>query len=75
MVLQEGRGIRNYYLSHGELSQLSERGNSERDNIPSFRDDLRMGFLIGYDGTFVAYHKGVLCGQARDGDELLSVTQ
>ena len=66
MVLNEGRGVRNYYLSHEELSLLPDRGNSEKVNVPAFRDDFRMGFLIGYDG-FVAYHKGNLCGQASDG--------
>ncbi len=75
MSLHEGGAVRDYYLNHWELSLLPERGSCERDNIHSFCDDFRRGFLIGYDGTFVVYHKGVLCGQARDGDELLSVTQ
>jgi hypothetical protein len=74
MVLHEGKAQRDYYLTHGELSQLPEGGKSEKANVPAFQEDFRKGFLIGYDG-FVAYHKGVLCGQARDGRELLETTQ
>lgn len=74
MTLREGKSVREYYLTHGELSQQPERGSSEKANLPSFRDDFRKGFLIGYDG-FVAYHKGNLCGQASDGEELFDTTR
>jgi hypothetical protein len=59
-----------YLLSHEELSHQESRGESGSDNVPFFRKDVTSGLLDDYKGTAVAYHKGVLCGQDKDSDEL-----
>ena len=59
-----------FILNHGALSRQATRGDRARDNVPCFSDDLRDGLLEPYNGTFVAYHKGTLCGQSSDGPAL-----
>ncbi|MBI2110235.1 hypothetical protein HYT51_00440 [Candidatus Woesearchaeota archaeon] len=57
--------LENYLLSHNELAQQAERGDVAADNLLFFKLDLRHGKLDRYEeGSFVAYHKGVLCGQS-----------
>ncbi|MBI2102816.1 hypothetical protein HYT55_03180 [Candidatus Woesearchaeota archaeon] len=64
------KGRRDYLLTHGALSKRPDRGKNEKVNIPCFREDLGRGLLSDYQGEWVVYHKGVLCGVSTDGKEL-----
>jgi len=59
----------NYLLSHDALSLHPSRGS----NADAFVRDLGEAVLNRYGQTSVAYQKGVLCGQHRDGDVLYRV--
>jgi len=57
--------LEHYLLSRDELAQQAERGESAADNLLFFKLDLRQRRLNRYqEGSYVAYHKGVLCGQS-----------
>ena len=62
--------LREYILSHGELAKQPDRGARQADNPAFFKADFLEGRLDRYEGTFVAYQKGVLCGQSEDGEKL-----
>ncbi len=64
-------GIREYYLTHGALAQQPTRAG---DNQSLFVHDLIDGRFLGYRGSYVAYQKGVLCGQSVDGETLFDCT-
>lgn len=56
-----------YLLSHTGLTRYPDRGDgSFEGNTDALRNDFFSGKLKGYRG-FVAYQKGVLCGQSMDG--------
>ena len=57
-------------LHHGAEAKLPNRCDSEGDNIVLFVADLKDGKLDSYKGTYVAYQKGNLVGQSKDGDKL-----
>lgn len=59
-----------YLLSHEQLARESESLVEALDNDVAFRSDFDMGRLNLYQHSFVAYHKGVLCGQSKVGREL-----
>lgn len=59
-----------YILSHDDLASKSDRGDSPAANVPCFKNDILKGRLDNYKNTFVAYQKGILCGQSKDGKEL-----
>lgn len=61
---------REFLFSHEELSR--HKRNDWVSNQPYFQMDYRQGKLDEYKGTFVAYHKGVMCGQSADGQKLYS---
>jgi len=68
--------LEHYLLSHDELSQQAERGDVAADNLLFFKLDLRQGKLDRYEeGSFVAYHKGVLCGQSVQGLKLFNTAK
>jgi hypothetical protein len=76
----EGQGIRvldltEYILSHAELAAQSERDESGNSNTLWFFEDLKSGALNRYKGTYVAYHKGTLCGQSSEKDSLFKQAQ
>jgi len=64
-------GFNEYILSHRELARQNSKGEFESDNILLFECDYKSGALNLYKGTFVLYHKGVLCGQSKDGELLI----
>lgn len=59
-----------FILSHDLLASQRDRGDSASANIPNFKQDYLKGRLRNYNNTFVAYHKGVLCGQSKYKQEL-----
>lgn len=59
-----------YILRHDELAAQPDRGRSQSENGAFFRVDFLEGKLDRYEGTFVAYQKGILCGQSADGEKL-----
>jgi hypothetical protein len=63
---------REFILSHKFLSLQEERGESAADNIPNFRNDFLNGKLKDYEGTFVSYQKGILCGQSENRKQLFN---
>ncbi len=66
-----------YILNHGSLSKQPYRGDSEKDNIPGFKEDLKNGVLDMFKESYgyALYHKGVLCGIGHDGARLLENAQ
>jgi len=68
--VRETPDLREYLLDHGGLSQFPDRGLNGTVNGPYFIKDLVENRLDSYQGEFVAYHKGVLCGQSADGEDL-----
>ena len=62
-----------FLYSHEELSK-HDRG-IDAPNQQWFQSDFTQGLLDRYTGTFVAYHKGVLCGQSKDGKGLYEEAQ
>ena len=62
-----------YILGYDALSAQPSRGDSGQDNVNFFEMDLRNGRLKKYTGSYVAYWKGVLCGQSRERDHLYNV--
>lgn len=70
MVLAlEGEFPREFILTPGALSSQPDRGK-DADNTEYFGKDLESGRLNAFRGSFVAYQKGVLCGQSKDRDLL-----
>jgi len=61
---------KNFLLSHDELARRQQRGDTSRDNIPSFKKDYADDILNRYKGEAVAYHKGTLCGHSEVPDFL-----
>ncbi|MBI4176337.1 MAG: hypothetical protein HY518_03970 [Candidatus Aenigmarchaeota archaeon] len=61
---------RNYLLCHQMLSRQPDRGLSRDDNRPYFKKDLSAGRLSPYVGEWVAYWKGILCGEGEEGEAL-----
>ena len=59
-----------FLLSHDALAKQPDRGDDGSSNAPCFKEDYEQGKLNRYRGTYVAYHKGVLCGQSKEGDLL-----
>jgi hypothetical protein len=59
-----------YILNHGDLVHQRDRGDSASANIPCFKEDVLNGRLNNYKETFVAYQKGILCGQSKNQEEL-----
>ncbi|MBS3169617.1 hypothetical protein J4210_03960 [Candidatus Woesearchaeota archaeon] len=60
-----------YLLSHQGLARFPDKGPDEEINLPSFQNDLEQGRVESAAGeTWVAYHKGVLCGRAAEGRKL-----
>ena len=57
----------NYLLSHGSLAKIPDKGRNGTVNLPCLREDLDNGRLDQYRGSWVAYHKGVLCGESSEG--------
>ncbi len=53
-----------FLYSHGELAAHDDRANSTEGNAACFINDLLTGTLERYRGTYVAYQKGILCGQS-----------
>ncbi len=68
--VKKSSSLREYLLDHNGLSSFPNKGDNERVNVPCFREDLKEGRLNFYRGESVAYHKGVLCGQSADGNDL-----
>ncbi len=64
--VKKSQDLREYLLDHGGLSSFPDKGDNEKVNVPCFREDFEKGRLEFYQGTCVAYHKGVLCGQSLD---------
>ena len=62
--------LRDYILSHEELARQPIRGRGVLGNDVFFEMDARAGVLDRYKGSFVLYHKGVMCGQSNDGEVL-----
>lgn len=60
-------GLREFYLSHGALAQQPSQFGDDRS---LFVHDLIDGKFKDYRGSFVAYQKGVFCGQSGDGQHL-----
>ena len=63
--------LNEFILSHVALALQPSRGASYRDNGPCFRQDFAKGVLQPYEDTFVAYQKGKLCGQSKNGELLM----
>src|SRR3989344_7990181 len=62
---------REYLLNHQGLARFPDKGPDGEINLPSFRDDFEQGRIELAGGeTWVAYHKGVLCGRAAKGWKL-----
>jgi hypothetical protein len=59
-----------YILNHDDLASKRDRGDSASANIPCFKEDFLKGRLNNYKETFVAYQKGILCGQSKNQEEL-----
>lgn len=57
---------REYLLTHQQLSKKADRGTDLKDNDFLFQIDFKKGRLDHYKNTYVAYQKGVLCGQSRE---------
>jgi hypothetical protein len=64
-----------FYFSHALLAMQPKRGDLPSDNTRSLLEDLTSGVLLGYEGSYVLYQKGVFCGQSRDWGELLITAQ
>lgn len=65
-----------YILSNEELSKHKNRAELETDNFRCFYKDLVSEDLISiYGGTFVAYQKGILCGQSKNRDLLKDIAK
>ncbi len=62
--------LREYILHGEELCRLPDRGLHQNQNPIFFRADFLEGKLERYEGTWVAYQKGILCGQSADGKKL-----
>jgi len=58
---------REFILTHTGLSHIKDRCVSRGGNGYWFLHDLFDRDLKGYEGTFVAYQKGILCGQSENG--------
>ena len=68
--------LEEYILSHGGLSKQLDRGETAADNLLFFKLDLRQRRLNRYqEGSYVAYHKGVLCGQSSEGLRLFNTAK
>ncbi len=65
--------LRNFILNHQALTTQSRRKYDELlvGNYPFFLTDLQSGRLNTYRGSFVVYHKGILCGQNDNSDASL----
>jgi hypothetical protein len=70
-ISEHDNDARNFIMSHELFAKTPNRGATKKDNIPYFLHDLTSGALHNYAETFVLYHKGVLCGQGHNGEELL----
>ncbi len=57
---------REFLLSHGGLAATANREPADKINSHYFTEDFAVGRLSGLDGTFVAYQKGIFCGQSLD---------
>ena len=68
-VTPQGACLEEYILSHGDLAREPE-GPNGLANAVCFMADLWRQRLEPYRGTFVAYHRGVLCGQSANRDVL-----
>ncbi len=68
--VKESLDLKEYLLEHGGLLQFPDKGSNGTVNGPYFIKDLVENKLDSYRGEFVAYHKGVLCGQSADGKNL-----
>mgnify|MGYP001560746907 CR=1 FL=1 len=66
----EGFGGREFVLSHHALSKVPDRCETRGENKTVMSADLKTGMLDHYKGSFVAYQKGVLCGQSADAARL-----
>jgi hypothetical protein len=62
-----------YILDHRELAKRPDRSTSAEGNIHVFMKDVENGLLVPYERTFIAYQKGVLCGQSRNGKKLYGI--
>lgn len=62
--------FREYILSIEKLIEEPGRGIDHADNAPYFKVDFLEMKLDRYKGTYVAYHKGILAGQSKDGNLL-----
>ncbi len=68
--VKKSENLREYLLDHSGLSSFPDKGINGKVNVPCFKEDFEKGRLEFYQGTSVAYHKGVLCGQSSDGSDL-----
>ena len=62
--------LREYILGIEKLMEEPGRGIDHVDNAPYFKVDFLELKLKSYTGTFVAYQKGILVGQSKDGNLL-----
>lgn len=69
--VKNDHGLTEYLLDHDELSQFPDKGTNGTVNSPCFIKDLVENKLDGYRGEWVAYHKGVFCGESRRGEKSL----
>ncbi|UCD03887.1 MAG: hypothetical protein JSW73_05095 [Candidatus Woesearchaeota archaeon] len=65
--VSDDKKIREFLLTPKGLSKEENRGLIKKHNAYWFVNDLFDKKLVGYEGTFVAYQKGILCGQSEDG--------
>ena len=61
---------REFIMSHRLLAERDTRGDDHVSNVNFFLEDLSRGIMDRYKGTYVAYHKGVFCGQSKEGEKL-----
>lgn len=62
--------LREYVLCHDALARFKKKTLDASANLLSFVTDTAEGKLDHLHDTFIAYWKGILCGQSRDGKKL-----
>lgn len=55
-----------FVLDYREFLIEKRRNGRVIDNKTSFENDVKSGLLDRYQETYVAYKKGILCGQSKD---------
>jgi len=62
-----------FLASLGSQLLRKTRGTTKTDNAYFFAHDVEEGALKSYEGTFVLYSLGNICGQSKKGMDLLTV--